>query len=249
MYHAILQFTLSGAIVFIGVMTLFKVSRPREVPFAMLPLLFGLHEFTQGFVWLGVEGVVSPRAAEMAGTFYLLYAKGLLQFLVPLSVWLLETRRWRKRVLSILTVLGGLMTLYALWGLSLSESVVYVKDGALVYDTPALEHLWLALGYIVTTCGSLMLSESIALELYGLLNLVGSSLVYLYRPYAFTSLWCLYAAVLSGLLYLYFVERRISFLRSLERGEYVLGKKLADELERLQRRYPGIGEYFSGRRR
>jgi len=110
MYHAILQFTLSGAIIFIGILTLFKVSEPREVPLALLPLFFGLHEFTQGFVWLGTEGLIPPRAIEMAETFYVFYAKGLLQFWVPLAVCLLEPAGWRKNFL--ITLLSNHNTCY-----------------------------------------------------------------------------------------------------------------------------------------
>ena len=247
MYHAIIQFTLSGAILFIGILTLLKVSEPREVPFALLPLLFGLHEFSQGFVWLGVEHMISPRAAEMAEVFYVFYAKGLLQFWVPMAVWLLEPSGWRKSTLSLLTVLGGLMTLYALWALSLAPLNVYVESGSVVYNTPNTNHLWLAMGYILTTCGALILSRSIAIQLYGGLNLIGLSLVYLIKPYAFTSVWCLYAAVLSGVLYFYFTERRIEFLRRLKSKEFAISQKLAHELVRLQHRYPTWRERWQSR--
>jgi hypothetical protein len=238
MYHAVIQFTLSGAIIFIGILTLLKVSEPREVPLALLPLFFGLHEFTQGFVYLGMERLITPRALEMAETFYVFYAKGLLQFWVPLAVWLLEPVRWRKNLLGILTLFGGTMTLYALWVLASAPADVYLQNNALVYRTPQLEYLWLALGYIFTTCGALMLSSSIAIQLYGLLNLIGLSLVYGFKPYAFTSLWCLYAAILSGVLYFYFTERRITFLRRLKAEEFALTQKLTRELIRLQNHYP-----------
>jgi hypothetical protein len=224
----------------IGILTLLKVSQPREVPLALLPLFFGLHEFAQGFVWLGTAGAIAPRATEMAETFYLFYAKGLLQFWVPLAVWLLEPRGWRKGVLGVLTLFGGAMTFYALYALAQAPADVYVRNDALVYATPRLNHLWLALGYILTTVGALMLSSSIAIALYGLLNLIGLSLVYGLAPYAFTSLWCLYAALLSGLLYFYFVERRIAFLRMLKHKEIAMSQRLARELDRLQRRYPTL---------
>jgi hypothetical protein len=244
MYHAVIQFTLSGAIIFIGILTLLKVSEPREVPLALLPLFFGLHEFAQGFVYLGMEQLITPRALEMAETFYVFYAKGLLQFWVPLAVWLLEPARWRKNLLGILTLFGGTMTLYALWVLASAPADVYLQNNALVYRTPRLEYLWLALGYIATTVGALMLSSSMAITLYGLLNLLGLSLVYWLKPYAFTSLWCLYAALLSGVLYFYFVERRIAFLRMLKREKRALTQKFIQELEQLQQRYPKIRARF-----
>ena len=55
-YFSVLNFTLSGAIGLIGILTLRKVSTPYEVAFAALPLFFALHQFTEGFVWLGMGG-------------------------------------------------------------------------------------------------------------------------------------------------------------------------------------------------
>ena len=238
MYHAITEFTLAGALIFIGLLTLSKVSEPREIPFALLPLFFALHEFTQGFVWLGVEGLIPARAAEMAESYYVFYAKGFLQFWVPLAIWLLESEGWRKTLAGALTLLGGFLTGYSLWALSIEPAQVYVLHDALVYHTPRTEYFWLGIAYVLTTCGSLILSSSMAIQLFGWLNLAGLSLIYWLKPYAFTSLWCLYAALVSGVLYFYFVERRIAFLQRLRTREYALTQKLTRELDRLQRRYP-----------
>lgn len=39
----------------IGVATLTKVKHRRELQFAAMPCLFALHQFTEGFVWLGTR--------------------------------------------------------------------------------------------------------------------------------------------------------------------------------------------------
>ncbi len=81
-----------------------------------------------------------------------------------------------------------------------------------------------------------MLSSSIAVQLFGFLNLIGLSVIYLLRPYGFTSLWCLYAAAISGLLYFYFVERRIAFLQELKAKKRAFGTALEEELAALKNR-------------
>jgi hypothetical protein len=242
MLPAIVNFTLSGAIMLVGILTLMKVSEPKEVVFATLPLFFGLHQFTQGFVWLGMEHLISPRALEMAEMAYAFYAKGFLLFWVPLAIWLIEPSAVRKRLAGALTVLGGLLAAYSLWALSAAPIHVYVLNHTLVYDTPKTEYFWLGVGYVVTTIGALILSSSIAIRLFGWLNFIGLTAVWLIRPYAFTSLWCFYAAVVSVLLYFYFVERRIRFLQALQAHEQDLTTQLSRELIRLKRRYPGWRE-------
>lgn len=240
MFFAILNFSLSGAIFVIGILTLKKVSSPNEVVFASLPLLFSLHQFTQGFVWLGLYGLIGDRALHMSETIFVFYAQGLLQFLVPLALWLIEPAGIRKKFMAVLMYLGAFLTAYSLWKLSIVPTDVSIVDGVLFYDNPATRQAWLGLGYVLTTCGALILSSSIAIQLFGWLNLIGLTLIFLLKPYGFTSLWCLYAAAISVLLYFYFIERRIDFLQKIREKENGLNKQLGKELSRLESFMPRL---------
>jgi hypothetical protein len=243
-FMAVMNFTLSGAIFVVGILTLRKVSQPKEVVFASLPLLFALHQFTQGFVWLGMDGLINPRALQMAETIFVFYAQGILQFLVPLAVWLLEPNGWRKTFIALLMYLGAFLTAYSLWGLSIAPTEVSVVNGVLYYKNPVTDQLWLGLGYVLTTCGSLILSRSIAIQLFGWLNFAALVAIYFINPYGFTSLWCLYAAAVSVLLYFYFVERRIAFLQAIREKQHGLSQKLRKELTGLEHRYPALREHL-----
>lgn len=247
MFFIIFNFTLAGALFIVAMMTYSKVSTPREVLFASLPMLFALHQFTQGFVWLGMYDIIGPRPLQLAEGIFVFYAQGLLQFLVPLSLWLIEPSGWRKQLIGVLTVIGGALTVYTLYGLAHEPTTVYVHDHLLVYVNPWTHKTWVAVVYVLTTCGSLILSRSIAIQLFGFVNLLGLTLVFLLTPYAFTSLWCLYAATVSVLLYFYFVERRIRFLQKLKDREVRLSTEFESELNRLKRRYPRLREKWERR--
>lgn len=238
MHFAILNFALSALIGVVGIMTLRKVSTPHEVIFASLPLLFALHEFTQGFVWLGVYGLIEARALEIAESIYIFYAQGLLQFIIPLAVWLIEPKGLRRNLIAILMMMGALLSIYTMWGLSVESTTVSLQDGLLYYVNPKTNYHWVASVYILTTGGSLILSEKIPIQLFGWLNIVGINLVYWFKPYGLTSLWCLYAAVVSTVLYFYFVKRRIAFLEMLKRNENQWGSEFEKELNRFAKRYP-----------
>ncbi len=226
LYFAVLNFTLAGVIGVVGVVTLRKVSTPHEVVFASLPLLFALHQFSEGFVWLGVEKMIGARALEMAETLFIYYAQGVLPFLIPLAVWLIEKDSFKRKIVAILAVIGLGVAVYTMYGLATVPSSVSVINDTLYYKNPWTENYYDAILYILTTCGSLMLSSSISIQIFGFLNLVGLTIIFFLRPYGFTSLWCLYAATISGLLYFYFVERRIRFLQELKKER----AKLSDEL-------------------
>jgi hypothetical protein len=192
MFFVVANFTLAGMLLVIGVLTLKKVSHPTELVFASLPLLFGLHQFIQGFVWLGLYHMVSPRTLHVASMLFVFYAQAILPFLVPLAIWLLEPRGTRRQLIAALLVVGGLLMAYVAWGLLRQPTEVFVSHYSLVYFNPHTRHLWVALIYILTTCGSLILSRSIAIQLFGWMNLLGLLLVYWIALYSFTALWCLY---------------------------------------------------------
>lgn len=244
MFFIVANFTLAGILLAVGVLTLRKVSHPAELVFASLPLLFGLHQFTQGFVWLGLYHMVSPRTLHVAAMLFVFYAQAILPFWVPLAIWLLERPGRHRRLIGALVVVGGLLMGYVTWGLLLQPTQVFIRHNSLVYLNPHTQHLWVALIYILTTCGSLIYSRSVAIQLFGWLNLVGLLLVYWIAQYSFTALWCLYAALVSAILYLHFIERRIAFLRALQQEEQHLKSEWHDELNQLIRLFPRLRKLF-----
>ena len=240
MIFIVANFTLAGVLLAIGVLTLRHVSAPREYAFASLPLLFGLHQFDQGLVWLGLYGVGSQATLRVAATVFVFYAQAVLPLLVPLAIWLIEPRGPKRMLILALALLGGLLGAYVAWGLITVPTRVYLQDGTLVYDNPMTEQVWIAVTYVLTTCGSLILSRSVSIQIFGWLNLVGLSVVFMVAQYSFTALWCLYAALVSVVLYLHFVERRINALRSLGEQERSLSREASVELNRLTRHLPRL---------
>ena len=89
-FSATANFVGSGGLAAMGVLTLTKVKHRRELLFAALPTMFAVHQFIEGFVWLGLDGFLSPAVTHGAGEAFVLYAQGLLPFLMPLSVLLFE---------------------------------------------------------------------------------------------------------------------------------------------------------------
>src|SRR5271169_2937610 len=132
-FSATANFVGSAALGTVGVVTLKKVKHRRELLFAALPLFFAIHQFIEGFVWLGLDGILSPTVAHNMGAAFMLYAQGLLPFLLPLSVLMFEPDgASRKRMLPFLG-LGGGTALYILWALTAYPLELYVKGNSIVY--------------------------------------------------------------------------------------------------------------------
>jgi hypothetical protein len=194
----------SGVLGAVGVVTLTKVKHRREVLFAALPVLFAIHQFIEGFVWLGLDGILSPTVAHDMGAAFMLYAQGLLPFLLPLSVLLFEPNaQSRRRMLPFLAV-GGATTLYILWALTAFPLQLYVKGNSIVYINQATNNTTVAVLYVIATCGSLFVSKIRMMVVFGAANLAILLIVMEFKRYAFTSLWCAYAAVASLIILVFF---------------------------------------------
>ncbi len=203
-FSAAANFTGSGILGTIGALTLTRVKHRRELLFASLPILFAIHQFTEGFVWLGLDGVLSPTVTHGMAAAFMLYAQGLLPFLAPLSVLLFEPDvRSRRRMLPFL-VIGCLTALYTLWALIAYPTQTFIKNNSIVYINPATNNTIVAILYVIATCGSLLFSKVKDMVIFGLANLAILLVVMAVKRYAFTSLWCAYAAVASVIILAYF---------------------------------------------
>jgi hypothetical protein len=199
-FSAAANFVGSGVLGTVGILTLTKVKHRRELLFASLPVLFALHQFIEGFVWLGLDGALSPAVAHDMGAAFMLYAQGLLPFLLPLSVLLFEPDAGSRRRMLPFLVLGGATTLYILWALTAFPLQLYVRGNSIVYINQATNNIAVAVLYVIATCGSLFFSKIRMMVVFGVANLAIVLVVMGIKRYAFTSVWCAYAAVASAII-------------------------------------------------
>ena len=203
-FSATANFVGSGVLGAVGVVTLTRVRHRRELLFAALPTLFAVHQFIEGFVWLGLDGILSPAVTHDMGAAYMLYAQGLLPFYLPLSVLLFEADAKSRRLMLPFLVLGGGTALYILWALTAFPLQLYVKGNSIVYINQATNNTAGALLYVIATCGSLFFSKIKMMVVFGTANLAILLVVMAFKRYAFTSLWCAYAAIASVIILVYF---------------------------------------------
>ena len=203
-FSATVNFAGSAALGAAGVATLTKVKHRRELLFAAMPLLFAVHQFIEGFVWLGLDGTLSRTVAHNMGAAFMLYAQGLLPLVAPLGVWWFEPNARSRRRMLPFVVLGGAVTLYVLWALTAYPLQLYVERNSIVYANQATNNIVVALLYVLVTCGSLFFSQIRMMVAFGAANLAILLIVIVIKRYAFTSVWCAYAAAASVIILAYF---------------------------------------------
>lgn len=203
-FSATANFVGSGVLAAAGVATLTRVKHKRELMFASLPTLFSIHQFIEGFVWLGLDGTLSPEVTHRMGAAFMLYAQGLLPFLIPMSVLLFEPDQKSRRRMAPFLMLGTATALYMLWALIAYPTHIFVKNHSIVYINDGTNNTTLAALYVIATCGSLFFSKVRDMVIFGAANLAILLVVMEVKRYAFTSLWCAYAAAASVIILAYF---------------------------------------------
>ena len=190
-----------------------RVRAPRELIVGALPLLFGIHQLVEGFVWLSLRGQVSNGVGGVATAAYIVYAHAVLPMIVPLGFVLLEPDRRRSRWMWPLVCLGVLLGVYLLWQVTAYPVGAQQQARCIDYTTHTPNDVLIGLLYVLATIGPALISSRRYLRWFGLVSLVGVIATAFVRVDELTSLWCLYVAMVSGLIFEHFrrqglIERR-----------------------------------------
>lgn len=208
-FSATSSFIASGVIGAIGVATLRHVREPRALLFASVPMLFALHQFTEGWVWLGLEGRIGPIGLHHVAFLFMLYAQGILPLLMPAAVALMEPAGRRRITILGFTAIGALVFAWNVTGVIFLPSQCFIEQNSIAYRNPMTGNASISYLYILATCGALLLSTHQVVRVFGILNVVALSIAELIKEYAFASVWCFYAAVMSTIIYWQFKNQTI----------------------------------------
>ncbi len=208
-FSATSSFIAAGVIGSIGVATLRHVREPRALLFAAVPILFAVHQFTEGWVWLGLDGRIGKVGFDHVTFLFMLYAQGILPLLMPAAVALMEPPGWRRTAILGLTGIGALVCAWDITGLIFLPSQCFVEQNSIAYRNPMTGDFWISCLYILATCGALLLSTHRVVRLYGLLNVAALTIAEIVKEYAFASVWCFYAAIMSVTIYWQFKRLNI----------------------------------------
>ncbi len=181
----------------VGVETLRHVHRPQELPLASLPLLFGVHQLTEAFVWWDLRGEAPPTLGSAALWLYMAFAFVVLPMLAPLAVLLVEPDARRRRRIHGFALLGVFVALVYAGALVDGPVGATITGSALHYRTGLDYGGLVAALYMVATVGALLTSSHRWIAVFGRVNLVVLPVLILVSTAALTSLWCVWAAVTS----------------------------------------------------
>lgn len=214
-FSATASFTTAAVLLPVAVYTIgtaLKVDR-RYLGFAIFPLLFGIQQVLEGGLWMEIGQPDSARS-HMYALGFLFFAYLIWPFLVPFAAFLVEPRRYRRGVFLVLSSFGLLL------GLSLFAPLLFNPDwvplrivkhsidynSRLIWEG-VVPYSVIRVVYASIVCLPLLFSSEKHIRIFGVIITLSVITGFAFAHYAFTSVWCFMAAIVST--YLLFAMRSV----------------------------------------
>ena len=207
-FSATASFVAGGSLSAIGVATITNVTRRSELPFAAIPLLFGIQQIAEGVLWLTFSRDVPVLQRTMTYTFSL-FSHVLWPLYIPFALRILETTPWRRRAMLWFQAAGVVVGVFLSYSLVTRPIVAEVLGAHIVYVTPHFYAAPVMALYLAATCLVGFVSSHTFVRLFGLLSLLSFVATYMVAERALVSVWCFFAALLSLLIYLHLRFRHL----------------------------------------
>ncbi len=205
-FSATASFTAGAALLLAGSITARRARTTEELPFALIPALFGVQQLIEGALWLTFPDK-APHANAVLTHVYSLFSHVLWPIYVPLAVMLLEPVRWRRKVLAGIAFAGAVVGLYLLYFLVTLPIVSRVQGHHIDYVSSHFYIGAVMVLYVLGTCVSSLFSSHRTVVWFGLTALVSFLTAAAFYSAWFISVWCFFAAVLSAIVLLHFPRR------------------------------------------
>jgi hypothetical protein len=170
--------------------------------FALIPLFFGIQQYLEGFIWLGVSGG-QQALINIVAYVYLFFAFAFWPFFVPVAVFLMQNKERPpvKAIVFTMILIGLGVAIGSYLPLLLGKITFQVRaiHHSLAYVTSRpvfLDNLFISLYVIAVILPFLVVSDP-RMKIFGAMLLLSTLLTNFFYYYAFASVWCLFAAILS----------------------------------------------------
>lgn len=211
-FSATASFTAGIGLTAAGVFTLRRTANRAERPFAAIPLIFGIQQCIEGFLWLALDDDL-PQLKTLATDLFTLFSHVLWPAFVPFAVLLMERlpgrqpAAWRRRALWIFQLIGIAVASRLLVEL-VQHPPVAIARPHIIYEVAAGFAWPMMVLYIAATSLVSLVSSHHWIRLFGLAVLGAYFITDWFYSQAYVSVWCFFAAIISLMVYAHFYFRQ-----------------------------------------
>jgi uncharacterized protein DUF6629 len=205
-FSAEASFLVGGTLLIVGAATIQKTRYKKDVPVAFIPFIFAIQQITEGLLWLSLTNNMFYAQFWLSNT-YGIFIGVIWPVYAPFAVYCAETNVTRRKIIATIGVVGLGLAAYTLIGLASQAITAQVINHSIHYEHDVAAYQFVIVMYLLATCVPFIFSSYRHLYIAGVVITIGFFVAFFSYRETFASIWCFYAAIASGLIYLYFARR------------------------------------------
>ena len=201
-FSATASFTMGALLVSIGTFSVIRAYKSNKdyLFFSLIPIFFGIQQCVEGIIWCQLQAG-NFYSSHVYAMVYLFFAFYFWPTYVPLCAYHIEKNVVRKKIIRIFMIVGILLgiIIYTPVLFGIIPTKVTMVSHSIHYEVyPWGPLIWIyTIGYAITLIMSLLFSSGRRINIFGIMLLISGFVAYWWYIYAFTSIWCFFAAILS----------------------------------------------------
>lgn len=206
-FSAEASFIVGGALLIVGVATFRKTTHNKDLPVALIPLIFAIQQIIEGYLWVSLTHNDAPQTQFWLSNIYGVFIGVIWPLFAPFAVYCAETNHKRRKIIAFAGVAGIGLALYTLIGLTNQPITAEIIHHSINYKHDVGGYQFVIILYLLATCAPFIFSSYQNLSITGIVILIGFLVAFIAFLQTFASVWCFFAAMASTLIYFYFVHR------------------------------------------
>lgn len=186
----------------VGTISMTRIKKPSQAFFASIPLLFGLQQLCEGFVWLSLTDPDYGAWHNPAKYGFLLFAQIIWPFWIPLSYLRIEPSLKRKQIMQWFLYGGIAISLLLCYRVLFFAAEARIDGCHIAYDIGSTPIMQIATAILYL--GTIVIIPFFTTWKWGIIlatvNLVSLCITQFFYELYFVSIWCFFAAVQSVLV-------------------------------------------------
>jgi hypothetical protein len=198
----------------IGVITVKKIHKPSQILFACIPLFFGFQQIAEGFVWLTLPLPEFLVIQKIFVYIFLITAQVIWPVMIPLSVLFMEKSERKRKILTLFLYGGVVLSVYYSFCLFFFSVSPQINGFHIVYNNDCPDSIAMAATviYLLVTITPLFISSVKKTHVLGILMTLSCIVTIIFFKQYLTSVWCFFAALISGVIYWILKDLQKAFL-------------------------------------
>jgi hypothetical protein len=169
---------------------------------AYIPFLFAIQQLAEALVWASFDYNWGLKWLNIFSYLFLFFAYVVWPSLIPYSFLQIESDKKRQKIIMKIFYVGTIVSLYLVYQLIVFPLNVKIICSSIEYfSLSGNDNLYLLFVYAFTVIAPCFISTIGRVKIFGFVLFISWAISCLVYSYAFTSVWCIFAAILSSLIY------------------------------------------------